>query len=646
MSDTYLLDGSIPVTMGSLLGSGGYAQVYAGTGDYTTSAFKVWLPTAYPSEADYQLAVKKVMHAIKTPLPRNAYKPLQVITDRHGRVKGFRMDQYPLGYIPIDSLADRLIWEAYDFNQSHVVRVFLNLHDYHTELHEVDALVGDGNPNNFDFLPTAAELPILGGDIDAYHFGPNMPSTAGQVNFVAPTQYGLLPDRLRPIKTPALPNPTGAYTAADDWWTFMINFIRSLFRIDPYKPKPDEADERHTDMVMAGLHVLNPSRPYPPIRNALPLRSVADKYLNFFASALSAKQVPMVPRGLLEGILDDFLVCSNHPVPMVYSRSRNECPHCAKDRTIPAFTVNIEFANFVIKLVFQPDSQRQTVFAKTVQLSLSEQAIVIISRQGNKMLVTYLGSKGVLTESALPCSFSPTQSYSANGKYVAVGEGAKVTLYSPSGAVVSTFHTETYMKNPVFGLTADKPMWMIANGLTSGEDFLGRMLPQLILNLQYGNVWFDSSPFADVTVGFINWLNGYEWFVIRGQTRTAIDLPFQPGEFISKWRVIFAPDGFAIARRSQVRQQAEETKVTVFDTNLKRLYEETFASTIPLESFALANGTLLVSTESGVSRREAKGTGMALMAGTENVTTARILAVNGKRIIVGDDGKIYSIVKA
>lgn len=640
---TYFIKGQ-PVTPGSEKGAGGAAIVYAGTGQFSHLALKIWKPFA--SESDKQLAIQKTLVAMKLPFSPKIFKPLDLITsDREGKHPvGFTMNLYPTGYIELDTLADTATWATYGLTQRDVAQVLLNLYDLHIPLHAMDVLIADGNPRNFMFNPLTFD--VIAGDVDAYQMGPKWPSSAGHVEYLSPRRYKSLPPTAQPEHQELMGPQDKEYLPEHDWWTFMINSMRSLLRAHPFREGTTGVSSP-TDRVLLGLHVFKIP---PPVRTSFPMKSLPDEWLSFTMGVFDAKQAELPLRDMLVRLANpkSWIVCNQHTPPAVYPIGRTECPHCAKDKSVPAITAAVitGLVQFIIKPIHQPATKTQLVFAESVDLPEAAgviHALCLIGRsKKTELTVTFLGPNGVLSEMKLPIKFSPGQSYAVNGKYLMVTHGEQVEIFTHDGKLATSVTTEMYQRRSVASLSELDPMWLIGASLTLGKDLMGKIYPESQVDLSFGNVWLDTSSHSNVICGFMNWLNGVEWFTVSDFVRKPLAINFQPGEFLLDWRVVFSSKCFAVIRRTQMKKASERLVTTVFSNDGTLMYEEVLPQDTNIRSIGLkSDGSMWVPTDTGVMLYE-MGKPAHILPGTENVhDNVHIVVVNDQPVIVDESGNIF-----
>lgn len=596
-----------PVRLGKILGEGGEAVVKMGDTSNACFAYKLYKPGASP--VVMQMRARKIQQALQRKLPDCVYGPLAPVTDKpkNGSVVGFKMRLFPDGYLNLEDLADRAIWTSFKLSQRQIVRLFINIHNLLAELHQQGVVVGDLSSMNVQFHPE--QLSILACDVDSWQFGADTPGLIGTMDFLAPRQYN---KDLETGQHPFLPE--------DDWWAYTINLFRSLLRIHPFR-EGKTGLPLTSDRVLAGLHVLNPALPYPPPRVALPLLALPDTLLAFFKRIFDEQRVEQFPAALLEQLDKGWVTCSAHQDGVyVYARERAECPHCAKDRSVPDLAALTKpLANAVVfNLIYEASAPRRVLFAKVVGANPQSIFMLCVDYQDNLSMIC-LTTTGQAREMPLQIKFVPGQSYDANADTLMITDKETVTLFDlHSGQMTYRFTSETYARHTVAAL-GTVPIWLIGASMVRGEVFYGQLHHKELMPLSYGNVWFTahSQEAQDVVVGFTNLLGRYRWFVYQaGLFHELPAVTTAPHEFLVDWRVSITGDNFAIMRRLQNPQDVGRSVVN--------FYQKTAhigEMTLPAEQFTglpALGDSLLYPTEGGILRMKPTDP-PAILPGTENV---------------------------
>lgn len=614
------------VRLGQVLGEGGEAVVYLDDNDHRY-ACKLYKPGASAFVTD--LRAHKIDLALRHNLPDVVYGPVMPITNKqkHGHIVGFKMRLFPDGYLNLEDLADRSVWTNYGLSQRSITTIFKNLHALVAELHASDIVVGDFSAMNFQFHPQT--LAVIACDVDSWQFGADSPCVIGTMDFLAPRQYN---KDLDSGQHPFLPE--------DDWWGFTVNLFRSLLRVHPFR-EGKTGIARTADRVLQGLHVLNPALPYPPVRVALPLTSLPDRTLALFKQIFAEQHISEFPADELAWLADQWVVSTHYPdIEVVYARERSECPHFARDRSVPDLTRVTVLPDMVnITEIYAPTQPRRVVFAAAVGVGVQDLIVLGVDASGGLVAVR-VDHKRVVHEFMLPIRFAPGQHYSVSADSILVADanGQVQVFDTADGELKHEFETQTYMGRPVTAL-ATEPIWLVGAAMVRGERLYGQLQQQTLMKLTYGNVWFTASQFDgnDIVVGFTNLFGTYQWFAyVDGLFHELRVVKTEPGAVLLDWRVVFDGAEFAIIRR--VETQSGSSKVTV---DLLAKSQHLGSELLPvdrLEGLPALRSSLLYPTENGVLRIK-PGQTAAVLPGTESVSPASLLVA----VREGADGHLHLV---
>lgn len=616
-----------PIKLGKTLGEGGEAIIKLDDAPGTRLAYKLYKPDANDFVA--RLRTKKIHEAIRRALPGNVYGPIAPVMDKtkNGQVVGFQMRLFPDGYLNLEDLADKSIWESFGLSQRSVVTICLNLYDLIAQIHRRGVVVGDASSMNFQFHPKTLE--VIACDVDSWQFGDDTPCVIGTMDYLAPRQYN---KDLDTGQHPFLPE--------DDWWGFTVNLFRSLTRVHPFR-EGKTGVALTSDRVMLGLHVLNPSLPYPPTRVALPLTALPDRTLALFRQIFEDKRIKQFPRDELTWLQAQWVSCPNHGgQAYVYAQDRPECPHCAKDRTVPdLMQAPAQIAHAVlIQKVFQPGVERRVWFARAVG-STTQSLLMLCSDAAGDLVALWLDASGSVRETRLQAKFAPGQHYDANDMHILIAENGAVRLYhTDSGGLAHQVETQTYRRRPVAAL-ASQPIWLIGASMVRGEPFYGQMHHREIMPMSYGNVWFTAGAYGekDLIVGFTNLLGRHRWFVyVDGLYHDLPDVRTGDQEYMLDWRVVFDEISFAVIRRMQNVQESAYVIANLYEKTQHR--HEAILPADQLVGMPALRNSLLYPTEHGILRLAA-GQSPAILPGTENVAQTNLLLA----VREGNVGHLYVI---
>ena len=183
--DVYLSGKRVRVSDIDLLGEGGEARVYR----LGAAALKLFHPVQ--DRLAQQLLDQKLLKLAQFPkgLPAAVMSPMELATDKAGRVVGYTMPLVP-GAEDFGRLAQRK-WRVGVVSNAGLTAVFRELHSLVEGLHAARVVIGDFNDGNVLFRPAlqpSAQVALI--DADSMQFG-GFPCPVGHERFLDPRLYGV-----------------------------------------------------------------------------------------------------------------------------------------------------------------------------------------------------------------------------------------------------------------------------------------------------------------------------------------------------------------------------------------------------------------------------------------------------------------------
>lgn len=208
--DLYLSGTRVRVTDADLLGEGGEARVFRHAG----SALKVFHPATDATAK--RVLDQKLQKLARFPkgLPAQVMAPLELVTDRAGRVLGYRMALVS-GAEDFGRLANRK-WRLGVLSNAALTGLFQQLHGLVGEVHG-KVIIGDFNDGNVLF---ADGQPFLI-DADSMQFD-GLPCPVGHERFLDPKLYG--------VDLSSAPR----FDEGSDWYAFAVLLFQSLLSVHPF----------------------------------------------------------------------------------------------------------------------------------------------------------------------------------------------------------------------------------------------------------------------------------------------------------------------------------------------------------------------------------------------------------------------------
>ena len=214
--DVYLSGKRVRVSDTDLLGEGGEARVYR----LGAAALKLFHPAQ--DRLAQQLLDQKLLKLAQFPkgLPAAVMSPMELATDKAGRVVGYTMPLVP-GAEDFGRLAQRK-WRVGMVSNAGLTAVFRELHSLVEGLHAARVVIGDFNDGNVLFCPSlqpSAQVALI--DADSMQFG-GFPCPVGHERFLDPRLYG--------VDLSTAPR----FDDGSDWYAFAVLLFQSLLSVHPF----------------------------------------------------------------------------------------------------------------------------------------------------------------------------------------------------------------------------------------------------------------------------------------------------------------------------------------------------------------------------------------------------------------------------
>ncbi|MFZ5446102.1 MAG: hypothetical protein ACOZQL_39310 [Myxococcota bacterium] len=209
--DLYLSGKRVRVTDAELLGEGGEARVFRHAG----SALKIFHPaTDATSQRVLDQKLQKLARFPRT-LPPQVMAPLEVVTDRAGKIVGYRMALVS-GAEDFGRLANRK-WRLGVLSNAALTGLFQELHRLVAAVHAASVVIGDFNDGNVLFADARPSLI----DADSMQFD-GLPCPVGHERFLDPRLYG--------VDLSSAPR----FDEGSDWYAFAVLLFQSLLAVHPF----------------------------------------------------------------------------------------------------------------------------------------------------------------------------------------------------------------------------------------------------------------------------------------------------------------------------------------------------------------------------------------------------------------------------
>lgn len=307
----YIRGKPIQVTPQQAIGKGGEADVFKLSHGEALKLFKPANHPDYQGNPLEQLGAQQrlqehqaKLRAFPSGLPESVIHPHALATDRfQHRILGYTM-RLVNGSEMLSRYGERTFRQQGILNQD-VVRIFQDLYQTVTALHQSQVVIGDFNDLNVLIQGTKAYII----DSDSFQFQEFM-CRMFTLTFL----------------DPLLIDPQGllaqGYTRSSDWYAFTVMLMRSLLFVGPYGGVYQDPKHRipHEVRPQKRITVFHPQVRYP--KPAIPYKVLPDELLHHFQQVFEKDRRGIFPKVLLDTL--QWTTCSVCGL----DHARSLCPNC------------------------------------------------------------------------------------------------------------------------------------------------------------------------------------------------------------------------------------------------------------------------------------------------------------------------------
>ncbi|MBX7138052.1 MAG: hypothetical protein K1X83_08720 [Oligoflexia bacterium] len=359
MREVYLKGRRIRLDPSTILGEGGEAEVYDISSFEPGTVLKLWKPPTHPSfegqdeearrnraGAALRLAEQqRKLKAFPRDLPPRVVQPIDLALNKSGdQIVGYSM-RLLSGAEALRRYAELPFRRDRGITNAEVLAIFKDLYGTLGALHQRQVVVGDFN--YYNVMVTGLEAYQI--DADSMQFG-GFPCRTFTTRFVDPL-----------ICDPALRAlvQTRPHSEATDWYAFALMLFESLLLVHPYggiySPRDVNQQAGLALRPLKRISVLHPEVKLPGV--ALPLESLPDELLHYYAELLHKDRRGILPHKLLESLRwTRCTVCGTE-------HARLRCPKCS-ERATAAAIVEVVRGRAAIKRLFRTSGR---ILAAAVQ---------------------------------------------------------------------------------------------------------------------------------------------------------------------------------------------------------------------------------------------------------------------------------------
>lgn len=546
-----------------ILGVGGEGTVYSYGND---SAIKIYHPPKTVEEsAILDWRTKKLAATLGKSWSSGTVHPLEQVSEFNTKlVRGFRMGLIGKDFKEFKWLSQKKYRLSHNIDEKFVTRVFLNLYDNTSNVHNEGDCIGDFNDSNDFFQEDVPNPETLLVDVDNFQI--NMNGTIWNCiglyqDFANPRFFK---DKITDSGSPFISNPV--FEPEDDWYSFLVQYFKSLLCVHPYGGTYDGVNSL-PERAKKKISVLNKKVVLPPV--ALPFSILSGELKDYFYEVFENGLREVFPRYILE----NYLIYVESGVVVKYQPNKN----------VQQFqsTILMEGWGNVVELV------SQNGFLK------------ILTNKEGKVYYHVLDGDGNVVK-RLPLFFHiPNAIYSFLGDYLLVSTGVQnheimvldLSKNEPRG--VTKFATGDFSgKQRVFTST-NSHIYRILNGvlLRGVIDETGTLFDKAVIPVTARTLIFPDTNSDKIFGFFRQGIDIVPWVIING-IRYDLDLTeLKQNEIVEEDGVAvrFSRDSLIVLRKTQIKgvQKLHIDEIDLKTTNVVKHRE-----TQDLSLFSLVDDVL------------------------------------------------------
>ncbi len=435
----YVRSKRISVAPTDSIGKGGEADVYRIPGGHALKVFKGENHPDHLTVDQRQAArIRIEEHQQKlTQFPRgvpsNVIVPLDVATDRKGKIVGYVMDMVE-GAEPLLRYGEKSF--RHGVNNNVVNRILKKLAQVVEAIHEKDAVVGDFNDLN---VLVKGDTPYVI-DADSWQFR-TFPCRVYTERFVDPLLCDARQNR------PVLVRP---HNEDSDWYAFAVMVMQTLMFVDPYggvfRPKDKKRKVPHPARPLHRITVFDSEVKYP--KPARPLKSLPDDLADYLRQVFEKDTRGPFPLQLLN---TQWRVCPG----CGFEHARKSCPECQK--VVP-----------LVKEVVKGNVEYKKIFS-------TKGTILFAAMQDGQMRWLYWEDGHFWREGGvkvLKGSAHHQMRFRICGNQTLIGMSGKPALVVDKDGKLEQLPVDFYGNLPIFDANGRDKFWL-QDGVLYRDDILG-----------------------------------------------------------------------------------------------------------------------------------------------------------------------------
>jgi len=589
-------DKSVKLKDYDIIGSGGEANIYR----MGRQALKIY----HKSTQERQ---KKLKHLIQksNALPSKVAKPLELVYDGRGKLRGFSMQRVKKVAEVLAELAKKRYRKVFRITIQDIVELFLDGYDTLSQIHKAGFIVGDLNDLNELFV----KKEMLFIDVDSFQFG-DYPCMVGTEAFIDPLLYGVNLDK-RP-----------SFTTGNDWYSYAVLLFKTITMAHPFGGIYKGVNTL-LERAQKRIPVYEKGVRYPKI--ALNFEVLSDDLLNEMERYFKSDYRKGFNRKVIEDYLDILIPCPNCGIH--YSGERSTCPVCSE-----------KTAQQIQKL-----KKEQEAHDKIRVFRLFNGTVGVIRQGYDGLYIAEIEKDKIRVhrETNILQTFNRDdvdQIDFASGHIIKAKDN-ELEIYKDQ-KLNNTVTTQPYNGKPVFGcnerlLYHIQANYLMATNLDTGAS---RQLVRVMEN----QTWFKVADKTDALVGFFRLLGDFRFFIqYKNDHHDLEDIKLEDQENVIDLSVKFDNSSALLILKTVMKMRSYIRVYQIgfdgklrFDKKLEAMGSQIYKN---IHGVAYFSGMLLHPTDDGVVSEKLSDGSLKKFTETENyVVEDSIIYPHQKGIVVAN----------
>jgi len=450
-----------------IIGSGGEATIYR----MGRQALKIYHKSTRKRQQKLKDLIKK-----SQALPTKVAKPLELVYDGRGQLRGFSMRRVKKAAEVLAELAKKRYRKVSGVTTQDIVELFLDGYETLTQIHKAGFIVGDLNDLNELFV----QKEMLFIDVDSFQFD-NYPCMVGTEAFLDPLLYGINLD-----KKPS-------FVVGNDWYSFAVLLFKTVTMAHPFGGIYKGVNTL-LERAQKRIPVYEKGVRYP--KTALSFEVFSDGLLTEMERYFKSDYRKAFSKKSLEEYLGSLVLCLS--CGAYYSGERSICPVCSE-----------KTAQQIQKL--QKEQQTHDKI-KVTRIFDGTAGVIRQSHEGFYIAEIEKATIKVHRENTTLQIFDRdgVDQIDIAGGHIIKAKDTELEIYK-DGNLRNTVTSQPYNGKLVFGCNDHILYHIQANYLmaTNFDTGASRQLVRVMEN----QTWFKVADKTDTVVGFFRLLGDFRFFI-------------------------------------------------------------------------------------------------------------------------------------